>query len=132
MPRHDDVLDFQVIDGVVDDGLGGHVVRGDDVGDVAVDEDVARLGGQEGGFGAAAVGAAEPEGGRALALGAFGEEVGVLGLGFGGEGFVLGEEGVEGGGFWGCLLVILEGRGGGVLLFLGEDEGRGTYFRKTC
>lgn len=101
MPRNHDMLHLQVVDGVVDDGLGGHVVRGDDVGDVAVDEDVARLGVQEGGFGAAAVGAAEPEGGGRLAFGAFGEEVWVCGLGFGGEGFVLGEEGVEGGGFWG-------------------------------
>lgn len=82
MARHDDVLDFQVVDGVVDDGLGGHVVRGDDVGDVAVDEDVAGLGGEEGRFGAAAVGAAEPERRWGLAFGAFGEEVGVGGLGF--------------------------------------------------
>lgn len=71
-------------------------MRGDDVGDVAVHEDVAWLGAQEGCFGAAAVGAAEPEGGGALALGAFGQEVGVLGLGLGGEVPVLGEEAVEG------------------------------------
>ena len=81
MAGDDDMLHFEVVDGVVDDGLGTDIMRGDDVGDVAVDEDVTRLGGEEGGFGAAAVGAAEPEGGGGLALGAFGEEVGVLGLG---------------------------------------------------
>ena len=100
MAGDDYVLHLQIVDGVVDDGLAGHVVRGDDVGDVAVDEDVARLGGEEGGFGAAAVGAAEPEGGGALALGAFGEEVRVGGLGFGGEVAVLGEEAVEGVWWW--------------------------------
>ncbi len=63
MAGDDDMLDFEVVDGVVDDGLGTDIMRGDDVGDVAVDEDVTRLGGEEGGFGAAAVGAAEPQGG---------------------------------------------------------------------
>ena len=35
--------DFEVLDGVFDDGGDGNVGWGDDVGDVAVDEDVAGL-----------------------------------------------------------------------------------------
>ena len=38
---NDDVLHFQVLDGVVDDRLGGDVGGGEDVGDVAVDENLA-------------------------------------------------------------------------------------------
>ena len=41
MPADDYVLHFEVLDGVVDDGLGGEVRGGEDVGDVAVDEDLA-------------------------------------------------------------------------------------------
>ena len=37
----DYVLYFEVLDGVVDDGLGGDVGGGEDVGDVAVDENLA-------------------------------------------------------------------------------------------
>jgi hypothetical protein len=57
----DDVLDFEVGDGEFDDGRGVDVGGGDDVGDVAVDEDVAGLEAEYGGFGAAGVGAAEPD-----------------------------------------------------------------------
>ena len=40
---HDDVLDFEVRDGVGDYGLGGEVRGREHVGDVTVDEDVAGL-----------------------------------------------------------------------------------------
>jgi hypothetical protein len=50
-----------VHDGVLNYGLGVYVRGGDDVGDVAVDEDVAGLQAQEGGFGDAGVGAADPD-----------------------------------------------------------------------
>ncbi len=92
---------FQKRDRVRDDGLRVQVRRGQDVGDVAVDEDVARLEAEDGGFGDAGVGAADPEDLGGLALGEGGEEVG-FGLGEGlGPFFVLlqGEfEGVCGGG----------------------------------
>jgi hypothetical protein len=61
VPAENDVLDFEVGDGVLDDGRGVDVGWGDDVGDVAVDEDVAGLEAEDGGFGAARVGAAEPD-----------------------------------------------------------------------
>ena len=38
MAADDYVLHFEVLDGVIDDGLGGEVGGGEDVGDVAVDE----------------------------------------------------------------------------------------------
>ena len=41
MSANDHVLHFEVLDGVVDDGLGGDVRGGKDVGDVAVDENLA-------------------------------------------------------------------------------------------
>lgn len=43
MPADDYVLHFEVLDGVVDDGLGGEVRGGEDVGDVAVHEYLARV-----------------------------------------------------------------------------------------
>ena len=43
MAANDHVLHFEVLDGVVDDGLGGKVRGGEDVGDVAVDENLARI-----------------------------------------------------------------------------------------
>lgn len=61
MPAHDDVLHFQIADRVLDHGLAVQVGRGEDVGDVAVDEDVAGLEAEHGGFGDAGVGAADPE-----------------------------------------------------------------------
>lgn len=125
MSGHDDVRDLEVVDGVVDDALGTHVVRGEDVGDVAVHEDVAWLGVQQGCLWAAGVGAAEPEEGGRLPFGAAGEEVRVFLGGFGGEGFVLREEGVEGvcccGGVSGGGLE--RERGGGIE---GEEMERGN------
>jgi hypothetical protein len=57
----DDVWYFDVLDGVFDDGGDWDVGWGDDVGDVAVDEDVTGLETEEGGFGDAGVGAADPD-----------------------------------------------------------------------
>jgi len=87
----DDMLDFQVHDGVADDAEGVQVARVQDVGDVAVHEDIAGLEAQERGFGDAGVGAADPEDLRGLALCEGGEEGGVVGGGSAGPGFVLGE-----------------------------------------
>ncbi len=102
MPADDNVLHLQVQDGVHDDGLGGEVRGREDVGDVAVDEDVTRLEAQDGGFGHAGVGAAEPEDFRVLACGEGGEEVGVRLGGLGGPLFVLVEgEGERIGCWWG-------------------------------
>ncbi len=116
MSAHNHMFHFQKRDRVRDDGLRVQVRRGQDVGDVAVDEDVARLEAEDGGFGDAGVGAADPEDLGGLALGEGGEEVG-FGLGEGlGPFFVLlqGEfEGVCGGegglaGLW-CMLGVGEG-----------------------
>jgi hypothetical protein len=72
------MLDLEVDDGVLDDGEGGQVGGGEDVGDVAVDEDVAGFETEDGGFGDAGVGAADPEDFGGLAFGEGGEEVGVV------------------------------------------------------
>lgn len=53
----------------------------EDIGDVAVHEDIARFEAEEGGLRAAGVGAAEPEDRRALALGQLFEELRVFGGG---------------------------------------------------
>lgn len=57
----DDVFYFEDADRELDHGRGVDVRRGDDVGDVTVDEDVAWLQAQDCGFRAAGVGAAEPD-----------------------------------------------------------------------
>lgn len=59
MAAEDDVFDLQGIDGVFDYCGCGEVGRGDDVGDVAVDEAGSRFGAEDGRFGLAGVGAAE-------------------------------------------------------------------------
>lgn len=61
MPAHDDVLNLEVRDGVGDDALAVEVRRGEHVGDVAVHEDVAGFEAEDGRFGDAGVGAADPE-----------------------------------------------------------------------
>lgn len=66
-----------------------------DVGDVAVDEDIAGLEAEEGSLRDAGVTAADPKDGRVLSLCALGEEVGVLvgdGLGPGGVAVQVGLE----------------------------------------
>lgn len=55
------MLDLQVRDRILDDGAGVDVGRADDVGDVAVDEDVTGLQAEDRRLGDARVGAAEPE-----------------------------------------------------------------------
>ena len=69
MPRHDDMFHFEGADSVGDDALGAEVARVEDVGDVAMHEDVAGLEAEDGGLWAAGVGAADPEDLRALAAG---------------------------------------------------------------
>jgi hypothetical protein len=61
MSAEHDVRDFEMLDGIFDDGRDGDVGGRDDVGDVAVDEDVAGLEAEDGGFGDAGVGAADPD-----------------------------------------------------------------------
>lgn len=61
VPAQNDVLDFEVGDGVLDHGRGVDVGGRNDVGDVAVDKDVAGLHAEDGGLGAAGVGAADPD-----------------------------------------------------------------------
>lgn len=84
----DDVLDFEVDDGVGDDGRGGDVACVQHVGDVAVHEDVTRFAAEEGGLRHARVGAADPEDGGRLAFGEGGEELRVFFREGGGPGFV--------------------------------------------
>jgi hypothetical protein len=55
------MLDLQVLHGVLDDGERIDVGWDDDVGDVTVAEDLAGLEAENSGFGAAGVGAADPE-----------------------------------------------------------------------
>jgi hypothetical protein len=65
---HDDVLDFQVLHGILDDRQRVEVRGDEDVGDVAVDEDVAGVEAEDGRFWAAGVGTADPEDLWGLAL----------------------------------------------------------------
>ena len=60
MSAHDDVLHFQILDGVGDHAPAVDVGRGQYVGDVAVHEDVAGVEAEDGGFGDAGVGTADP------------------------------------------------------------------------
>jgi len=83
------VLDFQVHDGVFDHGARAEVAGVDDVGDVAVHEDVARLQAHDGCFRDARVGASDPEDFGTLACGEAREELRVGGGGFFGPFFVL-------------------------------------------
>lgn len=53
MAAHDDVFDLEVLHGVLDDAERVEVGAGQDIGDVAVAEDVAGLQAEDGGFGAA-------------------------------------------------------------------------------
>lgn len=135
MAADDDVLHLEVGDGVGDDALAVDVGGGQDVGDVAVHEDVARLEAEDGGFGDAGVGAADPEDLGLLAGREGGEEVGLVVGGCLGPLLVLVEgefEGVCVGKRRGCLLAILcrvGEYGEGVTCFcqgrgLGEWSGR--------
>lgn len=60
MAAEDDVRDFEKVYGVLDYGGGVDVGWGDDVRDVAMDENVTGLETEDSGFGDAGVRAAEP------------------------------------------------------------------------
>lgn len=96
MPTHNHMLDLQVPDTELDHTEQRDIRRADDVGDVAVDKDVARLHAHDGGLRHARVGAADPEDLGSLAFGAGGEEVWVGGGSFGGPFFVVLEGLLEG------------------------------------
>ena len=88
MATKDDLLDLQMADGILDDSLGAEVGRVEDIGDIAVDEDVTGLEAEDGGFRDAGVGAADPEDFGRLALGEFGQQVGFGAVGLFGPVFV--------------------------------------------
>ena len=96
MSADDDTGDFECGDGVGEGGEKGHVGCVEDVCDVAVGEDLAWVGGAEGGFWAARVGAAEPEERWGLTFGICGEDFRVRVGEFFVPGGVGGEEGSEG------------------------------------
>ena len=91
MAADHNVLDLDVLDRELDDAQQAQVGGVDDVGDVAVGEDIAGLEAEDGGLGFARIGAAEPE------------DLGRLAFGEGGEEF-----GVGVGGFFGPFVVVLE------------------------
>ena len=78
MPAYHHVSDTQVLHSVFNNAGGAEVARVEDVGDVAVYEDVTGLETQEGGFWAARVGAPDPQNLRCLSRGEGREEVGVF------------------------------------------------------
>ena len=91
MPAYNDMFDLEVLDGVLDDAERIQVARVQDIGDVAVNEDISRLEAEDGSFGDARVGAANPEDLGGLAFGESGEEVRAFGGGFLRPFFILGE-----------------------------------------
>lgn len=118
------MLHADVGDGVLDHRGRGQVARVQDVGDVAVDEDVAGLEARDGGLGHARVGAAEPEDLGRLAFGEGGEEGGGVFVGVGVPGFVAGEEALEC--VWGGRSVEGGWMGGG-----GRGEFAGHMWEKS-
>lgn len=91
MAADDDVLDAEVLDGVLDDGAGAEITGVHDVGDIAVDEDIAGLEAQHASLGASGVGATQPEDLRFLTGRESREEFGVIARGVGGPVFVQAE-----------------------------------------
>ena len=61
MATNDDVFDFEVLHSILDDGKRIEIRGDDDVGDVSVDEYVARVEAQDGCFRAARVGTSNPQ-----------------------------------------------------------------------
>lgn len=84
------MLNLEMGDGVFDDGGRAEVGWVEDVADVSVHEDITRFQAEEGGFGAASVGAANPENLRGLARCHCWEQTGVFLGGFDGPFFVVG------------------------------------------
>ena len=78
MATKHDVLHAQIGDSILDNGGGVNVGWRDEVCDVAMHKDVAGLQAEDGGFGHAAVGAAEPQDARRLAGRETGEESWIL------------------------------------------------------
>lgn len=68
MAANDDVFDLEVLHSVLDDGKRVEIRGDDNVGDVAVDENVARVEAQDGCFRAARVGTSNPQDLRGLAF----------------------------------------------------------------
>lgn len=68
MAANDDVFDLEVLHSVLDDGEGVEIRGDDDVGDVPVDENVARVEAQDGCFRAARVRTSNPQDLRGLAF----------------------------------------------------------------
>ena len=91
MATHDHLRDLQMGNRIRNHRLRTYIRRRQHIGDVAVHKHVPRLQAQDGGFGHAAVGAADPEDLRRLALGIFFEQGGVGRGGVRGPGFVAGE-----------------------------------------
>ena len=133
MPADDNVLDLELADGELEHAGEGQVGGGEHVGDVAVDEDVTGLEAEDGGFGDAGVGAAEPEDGGVLGLSEGGEEGGVDGGGVVRPGGVGGEGVGEGGGGGGegvRWVVEVDSRDGGwrlTIFLLGRHGVHGGY-----
>ena len=69
MPTKDDMLDVEMHDGVLEYSRGRQVARMDDVGNVAVHKDVARLEPEDRRFRHATVGTAQPQDLSVLCLG---------------------------------------------------------------
>ena len=69
------MLNLEVLDRELDDRKGVKICGADDVGNVAVDEDVARLEAEDGGFRAARVGTPNPQDFGVLAVSEGREEI---------------------------------------------------------
>lgn len=77
----DNVLDFEMLDGKLDDRARAEVTGVEDICDIAVHEDIARVQAQEGGFGASRVRAAQPQDLWLLAICKGWEEIGLFACG---------------------------------------------------
>jgi hypothetical protein len=95
MPAYYDTLDLEVGDRVLNHARSAQIVRGDDVGDVAVDENVARLAVTDSGLGDTRVGTSQPKYFWTLATAECLKEIGILESGAAGKDFVSGEDTVE-------------------------------------
>ena len=72
------MFDFKVYDSIFNDGSRIHISRMEDIGDVPVYKDIARLETEDGGFGDPRVGTADPKNRGLLAFGETGKEVRLL------------------------------------------------------
>jgi hypothetical protein len=95
MPAYDDTLNLEVRNRVLNHARGAEIFGRDDIGDVAMDKNVARLAVTDGGLGNPRVGTSQPEYFRTLAPAERWKEIGILESGAAGKGFVPGEDAVE-------------------------------------